>query len=1706
MFLIFAILCSVTEIRFFVAPVEASTAWTLRASNTGGDINGITYANGLFVGADNRSSNLVTSTDGATWNAKSFSGKATALYSSAYGAGKWVLAASDGKVIVSNDNTVTWGAPIQAHSPGNDLWSITYGNGRFIAVGASGAVTQSVDGVTWSQSTLGPGAPTLYSVIYAGGQFVTVGTSGSIYTSPDGTAWTKGTIGSTTNINSIAYGNGLYVVATDNGLYSSVDGITWAKRYTSSSIIYGVTYGGNKFVAVGAGGNVYVSQEGIFWTIEGPSGTSNDLYSVASGGGQFVAVGANGILLTQSQSSVADLSSLLLSAGTLSPSFSSSTTSYTASVSNATTSLKVTPTVADAYATVTVNGASVTSGTASSSIPLTVGSNTITVVVTAQDGSTTKSYTISVTRAAPLSTNADLSDLVLSQGTLSPAFSSGTTSYTTSVGNEVTSLTVTPTVADSTASVKANGTAVTSGSASIPITLNVGSNTITVLVTAQNGSTKTYMVTVNRASSSNANLSNLTINQGTLSPAFASGTTDYTTSVANGVSSIDVTSTVADSTATMKVNGSTATSGTAFNVPLTVGTNPIAVQVTAQDGITQKTYTVIVTRAPSSNANLSGITVYVAGLNEPFSPDTTTYTQSLANGATETWVKPTVADANATVTVNGISIANGQVSGAIPLQVGSNTVTIVVTAQDGTTKIYKIIITRAPSNNSNLSGLTSSHGTLSPAFASGTTSYTANVENAVSSLTVTPTVADSTATVKVNSTSTTSGVASNPISLNVGSNTITVLVTAQDGTSKAYTVTVTRAAQTDAEAVAAAKAALDIGYAGGDSASSVMQNVTLGTTGANGTTINWASNNSAMIAANGAVTRPTHSQGDQTITLTATITKGGESDTKSFTVTVKALAETDTEAVAAAKAALDIGYAGGDSASSVTQNVTLGTTGANGTTVSWSSSNLGVLAVDGTVTRPSNADGNKTVILTASINKGSVTDTKEFNLTVIALSLSPPVNVPITGVSLDQSTLSLTAGGATGTLTAAVLPANATNKKIIWSSSDQSVATVLGGVVTPLQKGTTTITVTSESDPTKQATCLVTVEESTTTPDTIAVTGVSLDQSSLTLTKGGATGTLTAAVRPADATNKKVLWSSSDPNVAAVDENGIITPVEVGTTTITVTTEAGGYTATSTVTVNPAPLVNVPVTDVVLDKTALNLTAGGSTARLTATVKPDNATNKEVMWSSDNSNIATVDANGVVTPKSAGTATITVTTAGGNKTAVCLVTVQQVPSSGGGSAGSGGGGGRSSTPALPSTPSVPNTGVEVLVNGEVENAGTATTTKVNGQTVTTITVDAKKIEEKLAAEGQHAVITIPVNDKSDVVVGEMTGQMVKNMEQKQAVVEIKTNNATYTLPAQQINIDAISDQIGKTVALQDIKIHIEIAKPTAGTVKVVENSAAKGEFMIVAPPLNFTVKGTYGDKTIDVSKFNAYVERTIALPEGIDPNKVTTGVVVDPDGTVRHVPTKIVVINGKYFAKVNSLTNSTYSVVWHLLEFKDVEHHWAKQAVNDMGSRMVISGTGNDLFHPDQDITRAEFAAIIVRGLGLKLENGPNPFADVKAVDWYSSSVQTAYKYNLISGFEDGTFHPMDRITREQATVIIAKAMKTTGLHAKLQAKEAEELLQPFTDAKKASEWAKSSLADCLQAGLVSGRNGKQLAPKEYITRAEVAAIVQRLLQKSEFI
>jgi len=170
-----------------------------------------------------------------------------------------------------------------------------------------------------------------------------------------------------------------------------------------------------------------------------------------------------------------------------------------------------------------------------------------------------------------------------------------------------------------------------------------------------------------------------------------------------------------------------------------------------------------------------------------------------------------------------------------------------------------------------------------------------------------------------------------------------------------------------------------------------------------------------------------------------------------------------------------------------------------------------------------------------------------------------------------------------------------------------------------------------------------------------------------------------------------------------------------------------------------------------------------------------------------------------------------------------------------------------------------------------------------------------------------------------------------------------------------------------------------------------------------------------------------------------------------------------------------------------------------------MGSRLVISGYDKDSFKPDQDITRAEFTAIVVRALGLRNSDTAISFADVNTNAWYYETVRLGYEYGLINGYEDGTFRPEDKITREEAMTIMGRAMDTAAMNTEISQGEILKQLNSFTDSNALADWAKESIALSIKNEIVNGYNAK-LNPKDNITRAETAAMVRRTLQKANLI
>ncbi|MCE5204480.1 MAG: Ig-like domain-containing protein [Porphyromonadaceae bacterium] len=255
--------------------------------------------------------------------------------------------------------------------------------------------------------------------------------------------------------------------------------------------------------------------------------------------------------------------------------------------------------------------------------------------------------------------------------------------------------------------------------------------------------------------------------------------------------------------------------------------------------------------------------------------------------------------------------------------------------------------------------------------------------------------------------------------------------------------------------------------------------------------------------------------------------------------------------------------------------------------------------------------------------------------------------IKVTAVTVSEDRMTITEGDI-NKLHVTINPEKATNKKVTWKSSNASVVFVdQHGEMVANKAGNATITVTTEEG-NKTATCDVTVELKT-----IPVTGISLNKPSLTMVEGDSE-ILTASIEPSNSTNKSIVWGSSNNEIASVDYTGKVSAHEMGTATLTATSEDGNYSATCDLTVEENA---IPVASISLNKIELMLVEGDS-EKLTATIVPSDATYKDTGWISSDESIVTVDTHGNVTAVKPGVALISVTAQHNGKKDVCAVVVE----------------------------------------------------------------------------------------------------------------------------------------------------------------------------------------------------------------------------------------------------------------------------------------------------------------------------------------------------------------------------------------------------------------------------------------------------------------
>lgn len=401
--------------------------------------------------------------------------------------------------------------------------------------------------------------------------------------------------------------------------------------------------------------------------------------------------------------------------------------------------------------------------------------------------------------------------------------------------------------------------------------------------------------------------------------------------------------------------------------------------------------------------------------------------------------------------------------------------------------------------------------------------------------------------------------------------------------------------------------------------------------------VDWSSSDTSVATVNTIGVVTAHSEGN--VTITASSQDGGFTDSSAITVEPEDTSRIPVTGITVAPQILILE----ESESSI---LTYSITPSNATNnnVIWSSEDEDVAVV--------NQNG-----LVTALNEGVVEiiatteDGSYVSNTTVTVNAMINGEIPVEGINVSPQQI-LVGSGETFVANASILPSNATNKNVIWSTNDSSIATInQSGLVRGISLGTTTISATSEEGGFIGSSTVIVDNHG----DDVAVVGILITPENITL-ESGYTHVFGFVIDPINASNKNVTWSSSNPTIASVDQNGLVTARGEGIVSITITTEDGDFSDVSSVTVTEPINGSLLATRIFVQPQRVSLAEGESIV-LSYEITPVNATNNNVVWSSGNESVATVNQNGVVVAHAEGVVEIAVTLTDGSRTSDSTVTV-----------------------------------------------------------------------------------------------------------------------------------------------------------------------------------------------------------------------------------------------------------------------------------------------------------------------------------------------------------------------------------------------------------------------------------------------------------------
>lgn len=423
--------------------------------------------------------------------------------------------------------------------------------------------------------------------------------------------------------------------------------------------------------------------------------------------------------------------------------------------------------------------------------------------------------------------------------------------------------------------------------------------------------------------------------------------------------------------------------------------------------------------------------------------------------------------------------------------------------------------------------------------------------------------------------------------------------------------------------------------------------------------------------------------------------------------------------------------------------------------------------------------------------------------------------------------------------------------------------------------------------------------------------------------------------------------------------------------------------------------------------------------------------------------------------------------------------------------------------------------LQVLLNNQAQDGIVHAALRKDGaRQAVSLRLDSAKLEAALELSGTDSSLILILGQQADLIELSMDAQAAELIAGRKGSLELRSPLGGFRLAAAELAeaIERYGSGTGKESADHAV-VTFTLGSSTSEVQERLARAEAEQQFMTLLSPVDFSAIIQLGEQIHPIEKWGQHVQRSLPV-SAEQAGNVTTGVFIGEDGAVISVPTRIEAFeDGSHHAVLKNLYNGSFSLISRQASFADAVSHWSTEAVHDLASRLIITGTEEGQFSPEAPMERAAFAVLVTRALGLYNPSAASAtsvpsavFGDVSATDWFHEPLVQAVEQGWIQGDSAGNFWPRQAITRQEAFAVLARVIAAEESPGTLPPSGLSVPALPFKDLGGLPDWARTAAEELVSLGILEGSPDGMLMPKQALTRGEAAAFVQRMLRKSGMI